>query len=458
MAHSRRSIRLVSAGAIVLLCSAISPVTASALPADTETVVVHAAPRATQTVRGDIVRGIAITRAHLSGATRSSNATVTATVWWNRALSREGNSNKFTLRLVGFASNGSVVTASAKKYSKAPGFPQTLKWKLSSATKSQLVSATSVVLAASQQVNGKTRYSKGYAAVASLKGSSTGKKCGSRLIQKGANLANCNFSGVSFGKQDLDKANLRGANLVGAEMIGTHISAAAFADSTLTGVSSQGLVGQPASLPVGWSVVDGQFVQGSAKSCSQGGACSVGDTGPGGGVVFYAASSPQSWGTYEEMAPASWSGNPTDANDVWGTDGGGCNTINVTGANATAVGSGSSNTAAIMALCNASQAPAAWITHNYTGGGFTDWFLPSKAEFNQMCRLAAGQAFDASATTCSGTSTPLFALDNSPYWTSTQTGTMTAWDQNTQTGSAVVSGTKNWQMGIRPVRAFGPTS
>lgn len=35
-------------------------------------------------------------------------------------------------------------------------------------------------------------------------------------------------------------------------------------------------------------------------------ACAIGDTGPGGGIVFYDAGSRQSWGRYLEVAPTGW--------------------------------------------------------------------------------------------------------------------------------------------------------
>ncbi|NCY09680.1 MAG: hypothetical protein EBX38_04725, partial [Actinobacteria bacterium] len=37
-----------------------------------------------------------------------------------------------------------------------------------------------------------------------------------------------------------------------------------------------------------------------APSCKDGGSCKLGDVGPNGGVVFYAASTPQWWGQYME--------------------------------------------------------------------------------------------------------------------------------------------------------------
>ena len=39
------------------------------------------------------------------------------------------------------------------------------------------------------------------------------------------------------------------------------------------------------------------------ESCFSSGSCKVGEVGPGGGVIVYVASSPQSWGNYIEAAP-----------------------------------------------------------------------------------------------------------------------------------------------------------
>lgn len=54
-----------------------------------------------------------------------------------------------------------------------------------------------------------------------------------------------------------------------------------------------------------------------------------------------------------------------------------------TGATGTAIGTGLTNTNAIIALYG-SEANAAYKAKNYTDGGFTDWYLPSKDELNKI--------------------------------------------------------------------------
>ena len=76
----------------------------------------------------------------------------------------------------------------------------------------------------------------------------------------------------------------------------------------------------------------------------------------------------------------------------------------VSGATGTAIGTGSANTDAIIAAQGATETSyAAGVARAYTGGGFTDWFLPSKDELNEMYQNKA--AIDATATANARTTT-----------------------------------------------------
>ncbi len=85
-----------------------------------------------------------------------------------------------------------------------------------------------------------------------------------------------------------------------------------------------------------------------------------------------------------------------------------------TNATATAVGSGSTNTTAIID----SQGPtetdyAAGLARSFSGGGFSDWFLPSKGELSAMF-----QNKETLNTTISNNGGQIF--QNSAYWSSTE--------------------------------------
>jgi hypothetical protein len=89
-------------------------------------------------------------------------------------------------------------------------------------------------------------------------------------------------------------------------------------------------------------------------SCADGGACQVGDAGPGGGVVFFDAGSRESWGRYLEVAPSGWSGAPSDPVATWCAEGKAGFTARVrTG---TALGSGAADTSAIVKACGSASA------------------------------------------------------------------------------------------------------
>jgi hypothetical protein len=171
-------------------------------------------------------------------------------------------------------------------------------------------------------------------------------------------------------------------------------------------------------------------------SSSSGGSSSVtyavGDTGPGGGLVFLI-----SGGLTYEMAPKTWGANETTGIQ-WCSD----TTTSIAGAVDTAVGTGSANTTAMLNLpCTSGAAVAA---RAYVGGGFTDWFLPSQDELNEMWLYSQVGGFN----------TATYGLASALYWSSTQLSSNTAQGQNFINGSPYPDPKNSLSLRVRPVRAF----
>ena len=121
----------------------------------------------------------------------------------------------------------------------------------------------------------------------------------------------------------------------------------------------------------------------SIPTCAQGGSCSIGQIGPAGGIVFYVSGTAinssagiSSGGTYLEAAPA-----PVSKTTYNWCEGGANPYTTTIGASGTAVGTGASNTAIIIANCTGG---AGYSAANLTLGSYSDWFLPSSGELALM--------------------------------------------------------------------------
>jgi hypothetical protein len=172
----------------------------------------------------------------------------------------------------------------------------------------------------------------------------------------------------------------------------------------------------------------------TAATCATGGACVLGETGPGGGKVFYVASSNftstgSDCGTackYLEAAPSDHS-----STVAWCS-----NTSNPLGVTGTGIGSGMSNTATADSTCTSG---AIQVAADYTYNSKTDWHLPSKDELAQLY---------AQRTTVGG-------FSSAYYWSSSEYSAGAArtqyfpWDY--QDWSPKTSDTRR----VRLVRAFG---
>ncbi len=155
-------------------------------------------------------------------------------------------------------------------------------------------------------------------------------------------------------------------------------------------------------------------------TCASGSSCVVGDTGPGGGTVFYAAATPfdAAGDMYLEFADAGdwfdWTNSQAlasrglvDPGLQW------CGGSPPT--NDTALGTGAANTTR-LAECDGEE--AAHAAQAYRGGGKADWFLPSADEANLECQFAAGVASPAVDTVCAGSTSPRAGFAADLYWTS----------------------------------------
>ncbi len=193
----------------------------------------------------------------------------------------------------------------------------------------------------------------------------------------------------------------------------------------------------------------------SCSNDADAGRYSLGDRGPGGGIIFYDAQTVQedeyeadngsvikkSW-RYLEMAPADVVGNDGKAlKCTWGESG-----VIGTG---TGIGYGWKNTEKIKKK-GIEKFPAFDECAKYTSNGCTDWFLPSKDELDAMYRYLDTESHN---------------MEDS-YWSSSEDRAESeAWWQKFQDGikpsesgqQAGTQGTANRGSGmycVRPVRSF----
>lgn len=161
----------------------------------------------------------------------------------------------------------------------------------------------------------------------------------------------------------------------------------------------------------------------------------VGDTGPGGGTIFYVDMNLPPGSQYFEAACVGWQNNcdgtTPDPTSEWG-----CYISPIAGADGQAIGTGEQNTADILAGCE-TPGIAARLADGYTNSGESDWFLPSQNELNQMY---------VEPTTFGGFSTDA-------YWSSYEYDGDLAWFQWFDVGEQYAT-SKYATAYVRPVRSF----
>ena len=127
---------------------------------------------------------------------------------------------------------------------------------------------------------------------------------------------------------------------------------------------------------------------------------------------------------------------------VW-ISGGSTQSTSVPGGTGTALGTGSSNTDNIIAQAvaagnNTLTSYAAGLARAHNGGGYNDWYLPSKDELNKLYlnRVAIGG----------------FAVAG--YWSSSEDGANNAWIQSFSNGNQSYNNKSSSFCRVRAVRAF----
>ncbi|MEI6630329.1 MAG: hypothetical protein WCO15_06550, partial [Actinomycetota bacterium] len=163
----------------------------------------------------------------------------------------------------------------------------------------------------------------------------------------------------------------------------------------------------------------------------------IGDKGPAGGVIFFADTEDE-FAAFDflEVAPAGWSGEKSDPTASWCDDLG----KELTGADATEIGTGQSNTKVLEKsgpTCGAKSAGQLVLTYN--GGKKDAWFLPSKGELDLL--YANAKLLKVSE------------LNDAVYWSSSSSNEFRAWGQLFTSG---VAGTnfRTSSFAVRPIRSF----
>ena len=209
-----------------------------------------------------------------------------------------------------------------------------------------------------------------------------------------------------------------------------------------------------------------------SKTCANGGVCALGDTGPGGGKVYYVHAS----GTFDcgatlsqtckylEVAPNTWSGGVADPTKLWATSTYSSTDIlsitndSVPYNNALGIGLGYKNSLAIVGQGN-DATTAAGAARAYAGGSQSDWYLPTTAELNLLCQWAR-DVTQSVTTECTGgtlnTGTGAsFGFFNSDYWSSSEFGASSSWFHGFYGYQwYAVKSINSPSPYVRPVRAF----
>ena len=196
----------------------------------------------------------------------------------------------------------------------------------------------------------------------------------------------------------------------------------------------------------------------------------VGDTGPGGGIVFFKSRASfvcndndglnKNRCSYLEVAPDDVFSNGVRVAQTW-------TCWDFIGGTSTDIGTGEINTDKILSSCKKPNSPAQ-LARSYTtsvnGTSYNDWFLPSRDEIELLCLrfandpksvyAAQGWWTKAQIGGCRGTYTPTGGFTGGAYWSSSEYAGSYGWHLHFYCGVFDHHLDKYYASWIRAVRAF----
>ncbi|CAB4730067.1 unannotated protein [freshwater metagenome] len=198
-------------------------------------------------------------------------------------------------------------------------------------------------------------------------------------------------------------------------------------------------------------------------TCVTDNSCELLGAGPGGGVIFYYSPTSFTCGeardrncNYLEVSPNGWNGGADPG--LHGCYGSGAGSHE----GSFVFGEGAYNTVGLRTGCYDRYSwgydlnqTAEKVVQRYTNAGYSDWFIPSKPELNELCKYARGQTTGNTAVACDSSGTLKAGFTGGVYLSTSTTEAMKyrhdIWfNDATQT---YLHGYDDQQL-VRPIRAF----
>ena len=222
----------------------------------------------------------------------------------------------------------------------------------------------------------------------------------------------------------------------GGALIGTKSVNAVNGVATFTNLGLKGMNGTAYTITY---TVSGLTT--ATESVTPTGSWSLGDTGPGGGKIFYVNTSGFACGPtlsetcyYLEVAPIG-----ANTTKDWAVS---ANRTSSAGASGTVIGSGYQNTMAIINQGNSNSAAA--YAQEYRGGSLSDWYLGTRLELYQ---IYVNRATIFTGTEVINTEFP------GEYWTSTEANASQAYSYRIYDNQGPWPNSKT-SNSVRPIRSF----